>query len=121
MCEGTYIHKPQTLRILLRLDRPPPGFEIPRSATVHTNQTKYIILSLYLFTFCTMLFHSFYFVSLLFSFNFLISKGKGGAVVPPPPHLLWIRQSSLSIPPHFPHHLSQSKNRMIHFNVIYVY
>ena len=74
---------------------------------LHTNQTKYIILSLFIY-----FFYYFPLVLLLLYFFlliFLTSKGKGGGVVTFL-HLLWIPQSSSSISPSpLPHRLSHAK------------
>ena len=63
-----------------------------------TNQTKRIILSLFIFFF--FFFLSFYFVSLLFSFIFFNIKGERSCNLPPPP--LDPPQFFLYIPPSTP-------------------
>ena len=84
-------------------------FKLYNSLQLHTYQKIY-----YSFSF-SIRFLSFYFVSLLFSFDFFIhaSKGKGGEVVTFP-YLLWIRHSSLSFPPSQPS-LKDCRNRYVYF------
>ena len=77
---------------------------------LHTNQTKYIILSLFIYFFYYFPLVLLY-VALLSSFDFFKhQRGKGEELIVTFLHLLWIPENSSSISPSpLPHRLSHAK------------